>query len=89
MRKGQGTGHRSFADNFSSSLVSFEDLAIRETNCDVFLISNFCRVLNVVCFLLRNTLASEFYMLMFRNTLFHFNRTMKAERGHAAGGAVG
>jgi len=27
-------------------------------------------VLNVVCFLLGNSLASEFYMLMFRNTLF-------------------
>ena len=27
-----------------------------------FLISNFCRVLNVVCFLMSNSLASEFYM---------------------------
>ena len=34
-----------------------------------FLISNFCHVLNVVCFLLGNSLASEFYMPLFRNTL--------------------
>jgi len=33
------------------------------------LISNFRRVLNVVCFLLGNSLASEFYMPMFRNAL--------------------
>jgi len=35
----------------------------------VFLISNFRRVLNVVCFLLGNSPASEFYMPKFRNTL--------------------
>ena len=34
-----------------------------------FLISNFRRVLYVVCFLLGNSPASEFYMPMFRNTL--------------------
>jgi hypothetical protein len=34
-----------------------------------FLISNFCRVLNVVCFLLGNSPASEFYMPTFRNTV--------------------
>ena len=39
-----------------------------------FLISNFCRVLNVVCFLLGNSLASEFYMPTFRNTLSHLHR---------------
>ena len=33
------------------------------------LISNFRRVLNVMCFLLGNSLASEFYMPTFRNTL--------------------
>jgi len=33
------------------------------------LISNFCHVLNVVCFLLGNSPASEFYMPTFRNTL--------------------
>ena len=32
-------------------------------------ISNFCRVLNVVCCLLGNSPASEFYMQTFRNTL--------------------
>jgi hypothetical protein len=35
----------------------------------IFLISNFRRVLYVVCFLLGNSLASEFYMPTFRNTL--------------------
>ena len=34
-----------------------------------FLISNFRRVLNVVCFLLGNSPVSEFYMPMFRTTL--------------------
>ena len=35
----------------------------------VFLIPNFRRVLNVVCFLLDNSPASEFYMPTFRNTM--------------------
>jgi len=35
----------------------------------VLLISNFCHVLKVVCFLLSNSSASEFYMPAFRNTL--------------------
>jgi hypothetical protein len=39
-----------------------------------FLISNFRRVLNVVCFLLRNSPASKFYMPTFRNILFHLHR---------------
>jgi hypothetical protein len=38
-------------------------------NITDFLISNFRRVLYVVCFLLGNSPASEFYMLTFRNTL--------------------
>jgi hypothetical protein len=36
---------------------------------DIFLISNFCHVPNVVCFLLGNSLATEFYMPTFWNTL--------------------
>jgi hypothetical protein len=36
---------------------------------DVFLISNFRRVLNVVSFLLGNSPASEVHMPTFRNTL--------------------
>jgi hypothetical protein len=40
----------------------------------IFSISNFRRVLNVVCFLLGNTAASEFYMPTSRNTLFHLHR---------------
>jgi hypothetical protein len=35
----------------------------------VFLISNFCHVLNVVFFLLGDSLMSEFYVLIFHNTL--------------------
>jgi len=35
----------------------------------LLMISNFHRVLNVVCFLLGNSLASEFYMLTFWSTL--------------------
>ena len=38
-------------------------------NIAFFLISNFRRVLNVVCFLLDNSPASEFYMPTFRNTV--------------------
>jgi hypothetical protein len=38
------------------------------------LISNFRPVLNILCFLLGNSSASEFYMLTFRNTLFPFYR---------------
>ena len=43
-------------------------------NVYIFLISNFCHVLNVVCFRLGNSLASEFYMLIFRNARFHLRR---------------
>jgi hypothetical protein len=39
-----------------------------------FLISNFRLLLNVVCFLLGNSPASEVYMLTFRNTLVHLHR---------------
>jgi hypothetical protein len=39
----------------------------------LFLISNFRCVLNNLCFHLGNSLASEFYVPMFRNTLFHLH----------------
>jgi len=42
----------------------------------IFLISNFRRVLNVVFFLLGDSLASEFCMPTFRNTLFHLHRLL-------------
>jgi len=45
-----------------------------------FLISNFRRVLNVVCFLLGNSPASEFYVPTFRNTLFHLHRRIGTYR---------
>ena len=38
-----------------------------------FFISNFRRVLNVVCVLLGNSLVSDFYMPTFRNTVFHLH----------------
>ena len=38
-----------------------------------FLISNFHHVLNVLCFLLGNSLVSEFYMPTFHNTLFRLH----------------
>ena len=43
------------------------------------MISNFHRVLYVVCFLLGNSPASEFYMPTFRNTLFHLHRQVGVE----------
>jgi hypothetical protein len=46
----------------------------------LFLISNFHRVLNVVCFLLGYSPASEVYMPTFRNTLFHLHRQVKMEQ---------
>ena len=42
--------------------------AFRTCGLIMFLISNFRRVLNVVCFLLGNSPASEFFMPTFRNT---------------------
>ena len=43
----------------------------------IFLISKCRRVLNVVFFLLGDSLASEFYVPTFRNTLFHLHRRCK------------
>ena len=40
----------------------------------MFLISNFRRVMNVVCFLLGNSLVSEFYMPTFWNAVSHLHR---------------
>ena len=40
----------------------------------VILISNFRRVLNVVCFLLGDSPPSEIYVPTFRNTLSHLHR---------------
>jgi hypothetical protein len=44
------------------------DVQLEDEN-GVFLISNFRRVLYVVCFLLGNSPASEVYMPTFRNTV--------------------
>jgi len=49
----------------SESRGNFDDEKINLT----FLILNFRRVMNVVCFLLGNSPAAEFYMPTFRNTL--------------------
>jgi len=53
------------------------------------LISNFRRVLNVVCFLLGDSPASEFYIPTFRNTLFHLHRQVGACRMNSAGDIFG
>jgi len=45
-----------------------------------FMISNFRRVLNVVCLLLGDSSASEFYIPTFRNTLLHLHRQVGACR---------
>ena len=47
------------------------------------MISNFRHVLNVVCFLLGNSPAPEFYMPTFWNTLFHLHTRvgMENDRG--------
>ena len=45
----------------------------------IFFISNFRRVLNVIFFLLGDSLASEFYVQTFRNTMFHLHRWCKRE----------
>jgi hypothetical protein len=52
--------------------------SIIKTN--LFLISNFHLVLNVVCFVLGNSPASEFYIPTFRNTLFHLHRRVGVGR---------
>ena len=54
-------------------------LHISEDKHELFLISNFRRVLYVVYFLLDNSPAFEFYMPTFRNTLFHLHRQVGVE----------
>jgi hypothetical protein len=49
-------------------------LSRQKTIHHLFLISNFRRAVNVVCFLLSNSPAPEFCMPTFRNTLFHLHR---------------
>ena len=46
---------------------------------EIFLISNFRSILDVVCFLLSNSSASELYIPTFRNTLFHLHRRIGVE----------
>jgi len=53
------------------------------------LISNFRRLLNVVCFLLGDSPASEIYMPMFRNTLSHLHRQVGACKMNSAEGNIG
>jgi hypothetical protein len=56
------------------------ELQVRSTIKNiVFLISNFRRVLNVVCFPLGNSPESEFYMSTFRNTMFHLHTAGRYE----------
>jgi hypothetical protein len=63
---------------YSTDINTVWDLSVKCANhiniSELFLISNFRRVLNVVCFLLGNSAASEFYVPMFQNTLSHRHR---------------
>jgi len=64
------SGHVAFSDRlvFSSLISLFQGLAVACKKI-YLMISNFPRVLYVICFLLSNSPASEFYMPTFRNTL--------------------
>jgi len=53
------------------------------------MISKFRRVLNVECFLLGDSPASEIYLPTFRNTLFHLHRQVGACRMNSADGMLG
>jgi hypothetical protein len=48
--------------------------AVCSMEVDIILDLKFRRVLNVLCFLMGNSRASEFYMLTFWNTLFRLHR---------------
>ena len=69
-------------DKWSATLESLDSdlvnsllyLVMDSVKSHLILISNCHRVLNVVCFLLGNSPASEFYTPTFRNTLFHLHR---------------
>jgi len=58
-------------DAFASSSGSLILYLLNLQTILIFLISNFRRVLNISCFLLGSSPASELYMPTFRNTLFH------------------
>jgi hypothetical protein len=60
--------YHSVRNIWSSSLLT-RALKINTYRTIIFLISHFRRVLNVVCFLLSNSLASEFYMPTFRKEM--------------------
>ena len=49
--------------------INISTVVLTVNRYTMFLISNFRRLLNVVCFLLGNSPASELYMPTFRNTL--------------------
>jgi hypothetical protein len=69
-----------FLETFSSfRIVGFFLIVFAYTTFCDYLISNFYHVLNVVCFLLGNSSASECYMPTFRNTLFHLHRRIGVE----------
>jgi len=66
--RNRSTLHTFPLSGYFVGLVTFQHTKL------LLLISNFHHVLNVVCFLLGNSLVSEFYMPTFRNTLFHLHR---------------
>jgi hypothetical protein len=82
MEQTQFTGTQKFRDHFMIYLLqlnlypAYGHASLNDGN--TFLISNFHRVLYVVCFLLGNSPASEFYIPTFRITLFHLHRSIGA-----------
>ena len=60
--------------HFHSVEVALKLVELNQIRINIFIISNFRRVLNVLCFLLGNSPAYEFYMPTFRNTLFHLHK---------------
>jgi len=55
-------------------------LLSKGNNRQLFFISNFRHVLNVLCALMGNSQASEFYMPTFRNTLFYILRQVDVKK---------
>ena len=70
--------HNKEFSNFGSRTIH-KAIPCAQFKYGVILISNFRHVLNVVCFLMGNSPASEFYMPTFRNPLFHLHGQVGVE----------
>jgi hypothetical protein len=63
----------------TSKEAGLEVNAERTKHTFSFFISNFCYVLNVVFFLLGDSPASEYYVPIFWNIVFHLHRSCEQE----------